>query len=263
VFKMIDGSVGSVIEDGRGMATIAINGQLRQAQHRPVCEHFALTGREDLGDDRCKIPILLDPRGNPTAYDIGRNQLFLPSNTLPLLHVKDAYGRVRTGSAGTVNDYANVYFECTSGPGSTAATAPVYPSTPGNTVVDGGVTFTCRNAWSRYAYGQALDAYTIQLEASPDPRATSDDTWFVYGGLFIRSGPLADFPKFAIRAWNSAHLKVSLFTPIDFGAIGPHTQMEIHAGCDLTQGQCFSRFNNITNLRAENFVPPPNFFQGL
>src|SRR5215472_3879714 len=156
IYNLLTGIIGSVQEDSRGMLTIAVNGQLTLAQKKPLCEHFTLTGREDLGDDRCKIPILLDPLGTATAYDIQRNQAFQLSTTLPLLHVFDAFGRVKTGTHGDVRDYANVYYECTTA-GTTAATAPTYDPTIGNTTTDGSAVFTARDAWTRYAFGAAVD----------------------------------------------------------------------------------------------------------
>ena len=99
-------------------------------------------------------------------------------------------GRVRTGSAGTVEDYADVYFECTAA-GTTAAVAPVYDPTIGASTVDGTATFIARDAWLRAARATAINSFQIQLAALPDPRAT-DPTWYVpIANIYVRSGPLA------------------------------------------------------------------------
>ena len=238
-------TIGSVAEDTNGIATIAAEGQLTRAGGY-VTEHYSLAGREDLGDDRCKVPIL--------PADIGRGVTFQTPATLPLLHVNDAYGRRQTGSPAS---YANVYYECTVAGTTDPTTAPTYDPTIGNTTVDGTAHFIARNAWTRHATGQATGTFVVTLDALPDPRA-SDSTWYVLGALYVRSGPLANYPKIPIRAWNPGTLEVTLFLPVLETDIPAGTQLEIHVGCDLTRAMCFSRFNNIINLRAETFVPPPD-----
>lgn len=248
-------TIGNAKEDTNGLVTFTANGPLSRALG-PLTEHYSLTCRADLGDNRCKIPIL----GSKTIgdFDIGRGQAFvLPSIATGLLQVKDAYGRVRTGVAGDVEDYANVYFECTVAGTTDATTAPTYDATVGNTTVDGTATFIARNSWLRYARGQATADYTITLTALPDARAT-DDTWYVNGGLYIRSGTLSGFPCIPLRAWNHTTLELTTFLPLSQTDIPANTQFEVYPGCDLTRGQCFSRFNNIVNMRAETFVPPSN-----
>lgn len=244
--EMVPGStIGSVAEDGNGMVTIAANGPLVNANGY-VTEHYALAGREDLGDDRCKVPIL--------PADIGRGVTFQTASTLPLTHVDDAYGRIGTGSPA---NYHNVYYECTTAGVTDGTTAPTYDATIGNTTIDGTASFIARNAWTRSATGQATGTFVVTLDALPDPRAT-DATWYVLGALYVRSGPLADYPKIPIRAWDPATFEVTLFLPVTETDIPAGTSLEIAVGCDLTRDMCFSRFNNIVNLRAETFVPPPD-----
>ncbi len=95
------------------------------------------------------------------------------------------------------------------------------------------------------------------LESLPDARA-SDDTWYVDGGLFVRSGNLEGY-KLTIRAWDAGTLTLTLFLPIDPDDIPANTQFEIYPGCDRTRDMCFVRFNNIVNMRAETLVPPADF----
>ncbi len=254
---IVSGVIGSVDEDANGMMVIAANGPLRQAQARPLTEHYSLVCRADLGDDTCKVPIC----GNvdETFFDIGRGQNFVTTaEAAPGLQtVKDCYGRVRSGSPSTTQSYNNVFYECTTSGTTDASTAPSYPTTPGATVVDGTATMTCRDGWLRYAEGEATGAYTVVLESLPDARA-SDDTWYVDGGLFVRSGNLEGY-KLTIRAWDSATKTLTLFLPIDPDDIPANTQFEIYPGCDRTRDMCFVRFNNIVNMRAETMVPPADF----
>ncbi len=169
-FEFLPGStIGSVAEDTNGIATSAANGQLSKAR-AVITEHFSMSGREDLGDDRCKV---------------------------------------------NLDDYTEA------------------------------------------ATGEATGTYIVTLDALPDARAT-DPTWYVNGGLTVLSGNLNGYPKFTIRAWNPDTLEVTLALPILEADIPAGTDFEIHAGCDLTREMCFSRFNNIDNLRAETFAPPPD-----
>ncbi len=168
--ELVPGStIGSVAEDTNGIATIAANGMLVEAGVY-ITEHYALAGREDLFDSRCKV----DP-------------------------------------AGFTNDTT----------------------------------------------GQATGTFIVTLDSLPDARA-SDPTWYVLGGLTALSGNLAGYPKMPIRAWDPGTLEVTLFLPVLETDIPAGTDLQIHAGCDLTREMCFSRFDNIVNLRAETFVPPPD-----
>lgn len=243
-------TISDVNEDSDGNIVLSVGGPLSRAVG-PLTEHYSLTGREELGDDRCKIPIL--------PADIGRGVAFVrPDVATGLLRVDDAYGRMKTGSAGTVEDYANLYYECTVAGTTDPDTAPAYPTTVGDTVVDGTATFVARDSWLRHARGVRTGNFTIELDALPDPRST-DATWLVLGHVYVRSGPLAGFPPIPISAWDPNTLTVTLALPIGENDIPVDTQLEIHVGCDLTPGMCFSRFNNIINIRAEPFVPPSTF----
>ena len=247
-FTLIAGTIGSVAEDSNGLLMIAINGPLAQSK-ASITEHYSITAREVLGDDRCKIPIL--------PADIGRNQPYITNDPAPpgLLTVSSCYGRFRTGSAGTVEDYANVYYQCIVD-GITGAIAPEYDPTVGSITIDGTAQFQAMNSWLRYARGQAINPYTVQLAYSPDSRATSDDTWFApFCNLYVRSGPLVN-TRIPVNAWTSASLLVSLAMPIAPSDFPENTQFEIHRGCNLTANICNTIFNNIVNRRGEEFVSP-------
>lgn len=249
-FNLIpNATIGSVKEDTRGLATIAVNGPLTHALG-PLTEHYALTGRESLGDDRCKIAIL------PDDIDRGIDYVTFAPVAPGLQHVSDCFGRIKTGVAGTYADYANVYYECTTAGTTDATTAPAYNATIGATTTDGTAVFTTRNAWLRYVTGQATGTFTIVFDSLPDSRA-SDPTWYVLGGIYVRSGNLSGFPVLPIRAWDPSTLTATLFLPVSTTDIPAGTQFEVYPGCDLTPTMCAARFNNIDNIRAEYFVPPP------
>lgn len=298
--NLISGIISHMTEDTNLLNVISVNGPLWVTQ-RPLTEHYSLTGRESLGDDRCKVPIRPADIARGASYvsaagaiagtaaystygiiaDMGgtvngfstQNMVdsvsgFSVSNplvTVPavgLMHVNDAYGRFRANRSSpdvdAVEDYANVYFECTTTGVTHATVAPTYPTTPGNTVTDGTAVFTARNSWLRYCRGYAEDIYTIKLNALPDSRA-SDATWYALGGIYVCSGSLSGL-LLPIKSWDPATYRVSLWMPVIDGLtrLPADTQFEIYPGCDLTREMCFSRFNNILNLRAETFVPPAN-----
>ncbi len=263
VSTLIDGTIGSVEEDSDGNAVIAANGPLRFAAMRPLTEHYSLTGREELGDDRCKLPIL----GNATigAYDIGREQEYILEAT-GVARVVDTYGRFRTGD--TVEDYNNIYFAAQS-TGTTAATAPSFSYVPGATTVDGTVTFVARDSFLRHARGEATDAFTIVLAALPDVRA-SDVTYYELGGVYVRSGLLSGYRELPVRSWNPDTLTLTLALPVNPDDIPADTQLELRPGCDYTPAKCGAFLNpanpsgtNIENIRAEYFVPPPDIHLSL
>lgn len=258
---LLTGTIGSVSEDANGMLVIAANGPLRMAQMRPLTEHYSLICRADLGGDTCKVPVC--GHVTETYYDIGRAQAYVTkAEAAPGLQtVKDCYGRAHTGSPDTVQGYGNLYFECTTAGTTDADTAPSYDPTVGNTTDDGTAVFTARDAWLRYATGEATDAFTIVLDALPDARA-SDETWYVDGGAFVRSGPLQG-TKLTLRAWDPNTLTLTLFLPIDPADIAADTQFEIYPGCDRTSDMCFVRFDNTANRRSEVFVPQPDFTQSI
>jgi hypothetical protein len=225
---MVPGSVvGSASEDSNGVVRLAASGQLIKTGIYTT-EHYSLACRADLGDDRCKVPVL--------PADIGRGVDFVrPDIATGLMHVNDAYGRIQTGSPAT---YANVYYECTAAGTTDPTTVPSYDPTPGNSTTDGTVTFIARNAWTRQVTGQATSPYVITLDALPDPRAT-DPTWYVMGHIYVRSGVLADYPKIPIRAWNPVTLTATLFLPVSVDDIPAGTSLEISVGCNLTGEMCF------------------------
>jgi len=270
-FDLIPGaSIGSALENARNEVTIAANGPLTKATTN-ITEHYSLEGRETLGDDRCKVPIMPPDIARSRAYvPIDFNSGDLPGNT-GMLRVEDVYGVVQAGGAvgyAAVEAYNNVYYECIVA-GTTDSFAPDYPVNPGDTVDDGTATFLCRNSWTRHVRGHALatniptSTMIIQLDYLPDPRAT-DPTWYMLGGIYLRSGKLAGYPKLPIRIWDPNALQVGLFLPVDVAHIPDHTAMLIHAGCDWTRDTCTTRFDvpdspvrQIWNIRAEYFTPPP------
>jgi hypothetical protein len=246
LFEMMPGAtIGSALEDSDGVVTIAAQGPLAQAK-APVVELFTVICKAKFGDDRCKIPL--------DVPDIGRNVAFVrPDIATGLMRVKDAYGRVRTGTTGDNSDYANIIYQCTVG-GTTAAIAPTYDPTVGNLTVDGTATFIAQDAWLRYAVGSAISLYQVQLTALPDPLATSDANWFALSNLIPRSGPLTG-QRLPIRSFDNSTFIATLFEPYPMSNFPTGTQFDIHRGCDHRLSTCVEVFANVKNFRGTPYAP--------
>jgi hypothetical protein len=270
VYDLIPGAtIGSALENARGEVTLAANGPLTKATAM-MTEHFSLEGRETLGDDRCKVPIL--------PPDITRNKLYVPIDfnlglapaNIGVLKVEDVYGRVSQGGVlYSPESYNNVYYECIVSGTTDPTTQPTYGVNPGDTTDDGTATFLTRNAWTRHVRGQATSPHTIQFNYLPDPRATDPD-WYRLGAIYIRDGILGGYPKIPIRVWDPSTLTAATFLFQSIADIPANTGMEVHAGCNWTRDQCNTRFDvpdspvrQIWNIRAEYFVPPPETKQAL
>ncbi|SDC06338.1 Uncharacterized conserved protein [Bradyrhizobium brasilense] len=174
----------------------------------------------DFGDPRRnKIPTFptVDPTSDDLA-DVARSAL---------LEVGDRR-RFRYGSDGNPGDYHDVYWEVTAiTTGVTGASVPSSPSdTPDDTVTDGGVTFTVRNAYARaFQVASIIDDRHITISVT-EPRASGVTTWFAPGLLVMRSGYCNNRPS-DIDAWDGIS-QVELVVPFggllavgDWGEIAP------------------------------------------
>ncbi len=255
-FDMVpSATIGSCVEDSNNIVTLAVQGPIALAQG-PLAEQYTLTCKAALGDNRCKVPIVVP--------DIGRNQAYIKVSHAGGIIPSQVYGRVKTGILGNNSDYANVYFECTT-EGTTASIAPTYDPVVGHTTTDGTAVFTARNAFVRWAVGQGLTFFEVQLGAMPDPRASSgsDPThaWFVLGILIPRTGPLVG-RKIPIRAFDSTTFIVTLFEPYALSYFPVGTQFDIVAGDDLLISTCAAKFANSINFRGTPFVPASDIILG-
>lgn len=150
--------------------------------------------------------------------------------------------RFRFGSDDTPEDYQNVYLEATDD-GVTAGSAPVFSSTVGATVVDGGVTWTTRNARARYGQVVAVDGQrTITLDALPDPRA-SDSQYFHPAKIMFATGEYKN-RVFKGGSWDPDAFTIQTYLPCPFAAV--NDWVEIAPACDQTEARCIY-LDNIVN----------------
>jgi hypothetical protein len=230
IFK---GRVGQITLTDRGVAQMQMRGNVVNAM-RQVTEKYQPACRADLGDPRCKIPILPPDVQRSTTYNVGDNI------------------RAQSGGTGWAN-YNNLYYTCIASTGATASTAPTYGTTVGSVTTDGGAQFVAKDAWLRYATVASITGtFTIALNVF-EPRAV--DGWFAFGGVIWRSGANAG-TMVETRAWQASGGVVTIMLPAP-GAVAIGDECEIYAGCDLQPSTCVGRFNNINNYRGEPHVPTP------
>ena len=238
VFQLFHGNMSTIEIEREGAAKITFAGLLSRSSAISL-EYYSPMCRAFLGDKRCRIPILAN--GGRFKPDIQRGTAYAVGD----------FARIRIGSDGTPYDYRNVYYECTAG-GTTAGSVPTLSATPGATVTDGGVTWTVRNAWIRYAQVDTVtNGYEFTLKNFTDARAV--DGWFADGLLLFRSGPL-EGQIVEVRDWEEADSVVQLFLSIS-PAPEEDDWVEIYPGCDRTVTMCRDKYDNVENFRGEPNVP--------
>lgn len=215
-----------------GPVSFEVRGQATRAT-LPFTQVYGPMCRTDLGSTLCKIPILPD--------DVARQETIAVGD----------FRRVRFTANDTPDDYANRYLEATAiTTGVTAASAPSFSSTIGNTTVDGGVTWTTRDAWTRYAkVATIVNAHSITLDAVPDARAV--DGWYDQGAMIFRTGFSAG-RGYEVGSWTNSSKTVATYLPIG-EVIAVDDWLEIYPGCFKRRVEdCFTKFANTANFQGED-----------
>lgn len=250
-FELIPNAIiGSAKEDGDGIVVIAAIGPLSRAR-APMARQYSTVCPWKLGDDNCKIPILVPDITRAKQYYAERG------TRIPSL----VYGRVKTGTAGDNSDYANFVYRCTVSGITHATVQPTYPVVVGNSVVDGTATFITEDAWVRYAFGEAINVFQVQFTGLPDPLADGIPEWFVLGNLIPRSGPLAG-REIPIRAFDSVTFIVTMAQPFAMSNFPTDTQFDIYRGCDKLKTTCHTIFDNIKNFGGIPTAPGSDLVTG-
>jgi hypothetical protein len=193
----------------------------------------------NFGDPKfCKIPTFPGLTvGSRDLYDVER---------LETIALGDRR-RFRYGSDDTPEDYHNVILEATAG-GITAASTPTFTDGVSDTITDGGVTWTVRNAWARYAQvGTILDATNILLTNYVEPRA-SVDSWLTPGRLIVRSGYCKNMSA-KIRAFGAGDVQIEMEQPFAL-LMAEGDWIDIAPDCTHLPAMCDSKYNNKNNYRG-------------
>lgn len=230
--------IGDIQYDDAGQARFDIVGlwglaiMLRMRTFGPGC------GTELGHPTWCKIPVLPDDVARDTAYALGDTARF--------------------SDDGTVSGYGNVHFECTTA-GTTAATAPTFDYTVGNTTTDGTVVWTARNGWTRHAViASVINSLAFAVTVT-EPKAVDD--WFTRGaGKFAEgsAGGNNQNKAFDIRKWTQSTSRVDLWAPMP-GTVQVGDALEIHAGCQLTLADCRDKFDNLLHFQGFPHLPDVPF----
>ena len=236
--KLRRGRLGEVVaqDDGTFRAELRGLAQPLQSQiggfYQPEC-------RADLGDSRCRLPIAPAMRANSTAYAVG---VFVRVDILDVGPPLDVY------------DEGGAIWECTTAGTSAASNPGGWTLTPGATVSDGSVVWTCRSAWTRPGtIGTVTDSSTLVLNA--DGVEAFADAYFTNGVAIWESGTNAGVAR-EIIAWTQSTRTLSLFSPPPFTPEAGDV-LRIQPGCDKRKATC-QGFSNYLNFRGEPFVPGAN-----
>jgi uncharacterized phage protein (TIGR02218 family) len=95
------------------------------------------------------------------------------------------------------------------------------------------------------------DTGLLRVGASTDAGDPAPAGWFDDGVLLFTSGVLAG-GYFQINHWDGTLLTMQLPLP---APPAPGDTFTITPGCDHTQNDCFNKYNNIVNMRAELTIP--------
>lgn len=194
-------------------------------------EKFTLACRYQFGDWKyCKAPVFplsIFPDNFPAWLSDP------PARDYP--EVVGDYKRYRFGSDGTPEDFHNVVFQAVAVSGPSAAVAPTFTDTVGDTIIDGGVTWRVENAWSRAARITAIDDQVITLDRLPDPRAAGNSAHFDPFKFWFHTGPYQN-RAFKGAGWNSDTLTGETYLPCPLAAVGDW--IEISPDCDKRHVSC-------------------------
>lgn len=198
-----------------------------------LVRQYQLLCDADFGDPlRCKIPVLPD--------DVARLETIAVGETR----------RVRFAPYSNPEDYANVYLEATAiTTGTTAASEPAFSSAVGAVVVDGGVTWTTRNAWTRAVrIASATDTHNLVMDRDPDPRGTAENTWFNPGTIIFRSGWNSG-RRYKIGKWVGSTRTITSYLPMGT-LVAVNDWAELSPDCDHTLAMCVAKYSNPANHRG-------------
>lgn len=231
------GKIGDIEFTDQYSATIECVGLMAQAKEL-IVEEYTPVCRADLGDKRCKVPIMgFDPEAN-REYEHGE------------------FIRQRLASTGTPMDYRfDLLWMCIT-PGTSGALVNAnFVGEVGAMINWGSATFQAVPAsWTSPAQVHSTDAYNVRLTGLADPRKNQED-WYMNGMVIFRTGKLAG-KGYEIRASQGDLL--ALFVPLEMQP-APGDWVEVFPGCDHSLGpQGNQKFNNIVNYRGEPYAPGPD-----
>jgi uncharacterized phage protein (TIGR02218 family) len=244
VIRLRKGTLGEVILTKRNFFLSELRGLSQFFQTR-IGERYVATCNADLGDSRCRIPLLPDAVARDTAYEVGD------------------FVRVVTATTpdGTWFDHEGIIYRCTTA-GTSATVEPTYDTVPGNTTTDGTAVFTAEDSFTRalevsaVAPGSPQKQFTTtSLSPGITPRTLQPTGWFDFGAVVWETGNNAGVAM-EVRTFtqNTASQDVRLFLDLPKNIV-VGDRARIYPGCDLLRSTCINKFDNILNFRGFPDIP--------
>jgi hypothetical protein len=223
------GWLGEVTLTENGMFRSELRG-LTQALQQEIGELYSAECRADLGDQRCRVPVLPDVIIRSTAYTVG--------------------ALLRVPLDAEAWPYGAVVFRCTVA-GTTDAVQPAYDATIGVSTVDGTATFVAEAALTRPGEVVFVSSRTVFIGTVGGEALAAQ--WFTGGVLTWVAGPNAG-RSVEVKTWNSGTGQFELYLPVGYAIEAGH-EFTIAPGCDKRFTTCKTKFANQLNYRGEPYVP--------
>ena len=234
MIRMKRGRFGEVRVNQQGSFTTEFRG-LSQALGQNILGVYGPECRADLGDNKCRVPILPDVLGRNAAVVVGE------------------FYRVDTAGGGFQSAYENRVYEVTTA-GTTAGVQPSYDTVIGNTTADGTAVLTARDAFMRHAtIATVIDDFNITITVD-EPRAVDD--WFNLGALEFEEGDNNGLVR-EIVDWTQSNSQVQFFLRFPFTPVVGQ-RVRLYRGCDKRLETCSTVFSNAINFRGFPHLPGPD-----
>lgn len=270
--KLHRGNVGNVRLSDKGIFESEFRGMI-QRYRQTIGELYGPVCRDNVGGPRCRIPIMPPAVEADTVYSLpydpgAMNPLEDGRSLGPSFVLEDI------GGTDGIPNYEDVVYEVTvAGTTGGVTTRPVFDSTPGNTTVWGGVTFTAREGWLRAVTVGAVNPSQVNKEftvgeltpegggSTPGRDYFPDDSMNGGGVLWVsgnNAGVVDEIRNFEVHDTTASEQTITLFEGLPF-AIEVGDKALVWRGCDGTMATCAAVFANAVNQRAEKYIPGQDF----
>ena len=221
----------------RGLFTAELRGVANRLRKRLV-ENYSPTCRADLGDERCRVPVIPPLVQRSTSYAVGDyvRQVVAPSFA-DSRRFGDRMYRVLIA-------------------GTTLGTAVTYPTLVGSVFSDGSVTLLAEFSLSRaYQVASVIDGRSFTVTGV----TVIPDAFFTLGHvqweISDNAGIVHDVKSFSLVSTTGTWVLYDKTPyPIQVG-----DRLLAAPGCDKTEATCRAKFGNIINFRGEPYVPTADY----